>query len=668
MSGEESQRHEELRTGTREDAASAGFRQASQAGKDAAVPGAGHEWESEPLFRHMADTAPVMIWMSGVDGMCFWFNKPWLAFTGRSLEEESGEGWARDVHPDDRQRCLDAYWSAFREKRPFKMEYRLRRHDGVFRWVLDHGVPRHARDGAFIGFIGSCIDITRRRETEDKLRKSETDLRASEARLRMLVESAAEFAIMTLDAEGRIKTWSAGAERIFGYTEEEVRGRNFEILFLPEDRGRGAPAMELEKATRDGFASDERWHIRKDGAAFFASGSASPIRGVEPPEFVKIARDLTDRKQMEEALREADRRKNEFLATLAHELRNPLAPIRSGIDLLNRAGYNRRLVDRTLRVIERQTNQIVHLVDDLLDISRITQGKIHLKVGRVDLRQLVKLVVDHYREAIRRKEHRLSLSLPDEPVIVEGDPTRLEQIVSNVLSNAVKYTRRGGRISLGLATNEGCAEVVVEDNGIGIPSAKLGEIFEVFSQADDTAEEARTGLGVGLSVVRGLLDLHGGSIEAHSQGPGEGSTFSIRLPLAPEHERPASGSTRPPPSPEPPSEGKRVLVVDDNRDAVAMLQILLTMDGHDVRVAYDGEEAVREAGAFRPHVCLCDIGLPKIDGYEVARRLSADVPETLLISVSGWGQEEDRERSRQAGFKHHLVKPVRIEDVVALLA
>jgi len=759
--------------------------QATDAGRGPAASASA----AEALFRRMADAAPVMVWLAGAGADCVWFNKPWLEYTGRTPDEESGDGWLSDVHPDDRERCASRLRGAARERSSFQLEFRLRRHDGEFRWFHGHGVPRFGAAGEFIGFITSCADVTATKLAEQRLRESEENLcalvrassnvvwqagpdglsaetarfwenltgqtcgesegwgwleavhpaerasvrraweealeekrrleleyrilnrhgeyhhflvhgvpvlnrdgsfrlwvgtmtdisgrvraeqalRGSEARLRALVASATEFAILTITGDGRIKSWSEGAERLFGYAADEIIGKPAALLFTAGDRDAGVPKQELTTALDHGHALDERWHVRKDGSMVFASGAVSPIRGSDPPEFVKIARDLTDRKQMEDALKDADRRKNEFLATLAHELRNPLAPIRSGLDLLKRAGYDRRLIARTLRVIERQTDQIVHLVDDLLDISRITQGKIRLKKERVELRSIARRAFDNIRASSRAKEHQLTLYLPDRAVHVDADVTRVEQVLFNILNNAVKYTNRGGRISLVLETNESEAVITVTDSGIGIPEDKIGEVFNIFSQAEEMTDEENGGLGIGLSVVRSLVEMHGGSVNAFSEGAGKGSVFVIRLPLAagsPAQPDACGGRPVAEEKPEPPTEGKRVLVIDDNRDAVAMLQILLTMEGHEVHAAYDGEEAVREAEEFRPDICLCDLGLPKMDGFEVARRISVTVPEALLVSVSGWGQEEDRKRSEQAGFRHHLVKPVKIDQVMDLI-
>jgi PAS domain S-box-containing protein len=767
------------------------FRQTSQAGIESRR--SGHEddrWESESLFRHIADTAPVLIWMACNGKFRFWFNKPWLDFTGRSMEENYWEGWQKAIHPDDFALCMEVYESSHEAHKSFKIEYRLRRHDGKYRWILEHGVPCFAQDGEFIGFTGSCIDITGRKHAEDQLRESqenltalvqatsqvvwtftaegmgedtlafwqritgqsreelehggwvdavhpadrariqtvwnkaleqkvafETDyrilnsdnayqhfevsgvpvlnsdgsfriwigtmsditervrsqeaLRCSEERLRMLVASATEFAILTLDEESRIKSWSDGAQRLFGYAEQEILGRAMSLLFTAEDRRNGVPQRELATAKEHGYAVDERWHVRKDGSLFFASGVVSPIRGSDPLEFVKIARDLTHRKEMEEALKEADRRKNEFLATLAHELRNPLAPIRSGLDLLKRASSDPIMTQRTLAIIERQTDQIVHLVDDLLDISRITRGKINLKKKAIELSSIIQQAVESSHDNIEAKGHQLTVSLPPGPVYLNADAVRIKQVLLNILDNAVKYTKRGGKISLILETAEQDAVIRVIDSGIGIPATKLNEVFGIFHQIDEHGEEARSGLGIGLSVVRGLVEMHGGSVCATSPGSGQGSEFVVRLPRIHPQQVPADPEPAEPPTlPQPPPQNprKRVLLVDDNRDAARMLETLLSLQGHEVELAFDGESAVREAERFRPDICLCDLGLPKMDGFEVARRLSRSLPDTLLISLSGWGQDEDRRRSHAAGFSHHLVKPVKIDELISLLA
>ena len=386
--------------------------------------------------------------------------------------------------------------------------------------------------------------------------------------------------------------------------------------------------------------------------------------------------DITERKQMVEALKTADRRKDEFLAMLAHELRNPLAPIRSGVEIIRRADCDEAMIEQTLEIVERQTNQIVHLVDDLLDISRITQGKIKLRKGRIELQTAVEMAVETTRDLIMRNGQDLTVSLPDAPVFIDADLTRIAQIIVNLLNNSAKYTEPGGKIWLTAETKADEVEIRIRDTGIGIPPEMLSGIFEIFTQIETTDEQARAGLGIGLSVVKSLTEMHDGSIEAFSAGKGKGSEFVVRLPLLKDE----GESMR--------DEGEgikdeinlsdsslilhsaslKILVVDDNADALEMMKVLLTLDNHTVRTAFDGETAIKIAPEFQPEVCILDIGLPGMNGYELARRLRMQMPQVFLIALSGWGQDEDRRRSNEAGFNHHLVKPIEIGKLQSLLA
>ena len=617
--------------------------------------------EPEALFRHMADTAPVMIWISGTDGKCFWFNRPWLDFTGRTLEEEIGDGWTDRVHPDDLEQCLRTYTEAFDAQEPFTMEYRLLRHDDEYRWLLDNGVPRHSKSGEFIGFIGSCLDITERRTIEQALQ-------ASEQRLRMLVESATEFAIFIVGDNGRIESWSEGAERLFGYAEHEIIGAPMAVLFSKEDREDGVPERELEVARSQGRSYDDRWHRKKDGSRFFATGAVSPIRGSHPVRFVKIARDLTERKRMEEALKEADTRKNDFIATLAHELRNPLAPIRTGLEILRDPKSSEAVKAEVLAIMDRQMDQMVYLVDDLLEISRIAHGKIHLQKEPVELAGLVRLAVESCRGEAESKNHDLELSAQDEPLVVTGDAVRLEQVFINLLTNAIKYTYQNGKIHVILSRDGDQAVVRVRDNGVGIAPDQLTEIFGMFNQVGPAGRNPTGGLGIGLSVVKSMVEMHGGCVSATSEGPDTGSEFTVRLPLADARDEDEFDTVADfLPDAKSPARGRRVLVVDDNRDAADMLRAALLSHGYKVQVAHSGSMALEEARKSRPDICVCDIGLPDINGHEVARLLANAHPGILLISISGWGQESDRAKSEEAGFVRHLVKPVRLGDLIELL-
>ena len=372
------------------------------------------------------------------------------------------------------------------------------------------------------------------------------------------------------------------------------------------------------------------------------------VMAITFPWFVFIGRRVT-------RLKEADRRKDEFLASLAHELRNPLAPIRTGVEILRRTGGESH--SRTvLPMMERQLQHMTRLLDDLLDVSRISRGKIALHVERIDLRHAVQAAVEASRPLIEEMGHELMASVPSEPAFLNADPVRFAQILSNLLDNAAKYTPPGGRIVLEAKHEGDEVEVSVTDNGIGIPGESLDAIFEMFTQLGSPASHTRGGLGIGLSLVKGLVALHGGTVEARSEGPGRGSEFRVRLPTRLTHKAEAATSA----SAVPARARLKILVVDDNRDAAASLSMLLELMGHEVRIAYDGERAVQLASEFRPQLALLDLGMPEVDGYEACRRIRDHAwgTEMTLIAVTGWGQDEDRRKSAAAGFDGHLVKPV----------
>jgi PAS domain S-box-containing protein len=503
------------------------------------------------------------------------------------------------------------------------------------------------------------------RERADRLKAQEA-LRESEERFRLLVESTQDYAIISLDPDGRVASWNPGAERTLGYTTEEILGRSFETFFTPEDVTAGKPARELSQAAETGRAADENWLMRKDGARFWASGVTTSLRDPSGKlrGFAKILRDLSERKWLEEALRfraeqlaEADRRKDAFLAMLGHELRNPLAPIRNAAEMMRR----RQLADPMLQwihgVIERQAEHLARLVDDLLDIGRINQDKITLRRQPVALSVIVRQAIETTRPQIEERRHLLATDLPEEPVWVDADPTRLTQVLANLLNNAAKYTDPGGRIMLHAEREEGgTVAISVRDTGSGISADLLPRVFEPFIQADTTLERTQGGLGIGLTLVRRLTELHGGRVEVHSEGPGMGSEFVVHLPTvaAPVVEPPDAQKQAPGPT------SRRVLVVDDNADAARSLASVLEMLGHQIRTVFDGAAAVAAVQEERPEVVILDIGLPKMDGYEVARRIRS-VPggkDMMLIALTGYGQSEDKRRAQEAGFDDHLVKPV----------
>ena len=494
--------------------------------------------ESEERFRTLADATPVLIWGSDTDKQCNYFNKQWLDFTGRTIEQEMRKGWTQGVHPDDLERCRETYVTALDARTPFTVEYRLRRQDGQYRWVLENGVPRFAPDGTFSGYIGSCIDIT-------------------------------------------------------------------------------------------------------------------------------------DRKRIEEELRKSDRRKEEFLAVLSHELRNPLAPIQTAVDLLEQAGTGGVESDRELAMIKRQVQNLKRLVDDLLDVSRISRGKIELRKELVELAAVVAQAVDAVRPLFDEHHQDLHVSIPEDSILLKADPTRLEQILSNLLINAAKYTPQGGGIWLDVEQLQSEVLIRVRDTGIGIDADLLPKVFDLFLQGERRVGRSHEGGGIGLSLAKNLVELHEGTITAHSQGSDIGSEFVVKLPMV---SRVQSKREQTPQAIQLEASEllprRRILIVDDNVQAADSLgRLMSVVFGQEVRVVYNGKSALELAGSFLPEVVLLDLEMTGMDGYEVAMRLRerTECSKALIVAVTGWGHEEDRRRSREMGFDLHLVKPVTARDLRAML-
>jgi PAS domain S-box-containing protein len=498
-------------------------------------------------------------------------------------------------------------------------------------------------------------------------------LRQSEERYRLLIESVKDYAIFLLDPDGRVATWNTGAERIKGYTADEIVGRHFSVFYPPEDVAAGKTATELRAAEIDGRFEDEGWRVRKDGSKFWADvviaalfDDAGVLRG-----FAKVTRDLTERKRAEEQARQlaaaevarevaqtASHRKDGSLSMFAHELRNPLAPILTCAHLLRQTGLDPATRADCLDRLERQARYLSRLVDDMLEASRVARGRVTLRPERLDLARLTATAAGDRRPLFEKAGLALAVEVPATPVWVTGDPARLTQVVTNLLDNATKFTDRGGRVTVRVAADPaaGRAVLTVRDTGVGLPADLLPRLFEPFSQAERTPDRPGGGLGLGLSVVKGLVELHGGEVSAASEGPGRGAEFTVRLPLEPE---PAALSA--PPAPPAAAGGAlRVLVIEDHRDAADSLRMLLEMLGHQTRVAYTGPEGVREAVDWGPDVVISDIGLPGMDGYGVARelRLNPVTARLRLLALTGYGSEDDRRRAEAAGFDRHLTKPV----------
>jgi len=380
----------------------------------------------------------------------------------------------------------------------------------------------------------------------------------------------------------------------------------------------------------------------------------------------RMAADFVERSQAEQALRAADRHKDEFLAMLAHELRNPLAPIRNAVHILRRAESDNQKIRPTLEMLDRQVNQMVRLVDDLLDVSRVSRGKIELRKERIELADVVNRAVESTRSMIQSMEHELTVTVPAQPIYVDADLARLVQVVGNLLNNACKFMDKGGRITITLERDEGQAFIRVRDRGVGIAPGEVRRIFEIFTQLDTSRQRSAGGLGVGLTLVKSLVEMHGGMVEAHSEGVGRGSEFVIRLPISAEAPTRTEASVSEPL----PATDRRVLIVDDNRDGAESLATLLTMSGHHTQMVHDGLEALEAAERFRPDLVLLDIGIPKLNGYDACRRIRNQPwgKDMVVVAVTGYGQESDIRSSREAGFDHHLIKPVDFRSIAKVLA
>jgi len=531
----------------------------------------------------------------------------------------------------------------------------IRKDGSRFPAVVSVTALRDAQD-AIIGYLLIGTDNTARKHVEAERMRLDQAVRDQQFYTRSLIESNID-ALMTTDPRGIITDVNKQMEALTGCARDELIGAPFKDYFTDPERAEAGIKLVLG----GGKVTDYELTARaRDGKETVVSYNATTfydrdrkLRGV-----FAAARDVTERKRYEQSLQEADRRKNEFLALLAHELRNPLAPISNAVQVLRLKRGNQQVVQSASEMIERQVGQMVRLVDDLLDVSRISRGKIELHKERIELVSAVNHAAEAIRPNCERMDHELTLVLPPNPIFLNADPTRLAQMLGNLLTNACKFTDKGGRIFLTVEREGVQAVIRVRDTGIGIAADQLTRIFDMFTQLDTSLERSVSGLGIGLTLVGNLVELHGGTVGAHSAGIGHGSEFTVRLPILVETLKLA------PPKPtatEPaPTTARRILVVDDNQDSATTLAMLLKLSGHEVHTANDGLEAVEAAGTFRPHVVLLDIGLPNLNGYEVARQIREQPwgKDMVLVALTGWGQEESRQKSRDAGFNGHLTKPV----------
>jgi PAS domain S-box-containing protein len=738
----------------------------------------------EARFRAAVEAVSSLIWTNNAHGRMEGEQPGWGGFTGQSVGEYQGYGWAAAVHPDDAGPTVEAWNRAVAGRRTFVFEHRVRRRDGQWRLCSVRAVPVTGPDGEVREWVGVHTDITERRAAEEALR-------AGEAKFRAVFEQAAIGIARISLADA---TWIDANDalcRMLGYTREELRATPWTAITHPDDVETDlVPFRRLAAGELDGYSVEKRF-LRKDGRQVWARLSLSLVRDADgrpdyeiaviedvtdrkraetaaaelrrkldaallagevgtfewdveadrvwgdgnfgrlfglaegdgPTDGVPLSRcieaihpddralvrdrvgrtletgcpyeaeyrlvtgpqarwvvargvgernaegrvvrfpgaivDITDLKRAEEALREADRRKDRFLATLAHELRNPLAPVRAALHILEAAGDDPLAAESAAEaraVLGRQIGHMVRLIDDLLDVARITTGRIVLQRRRVGLDEAVRAAVETARPLLDRMGHRLTLDLPPHAPALDADPTRLAQVFANLLNNAAKYTEPGGDVRLTAHREGGEAIVRVTDNGIGIPPDMLDRVFEMFTQVDGTAERSQSGLGIGLTVVKALVEMHGGRVAIRSD--------TVRLRIAPGAAAAGGGPRRPAGGPR-----LRILVVDDSEDIAAMQATMLRMMGHEVRTARDGREGVDSVAGFLPDVVLMDIGMPRMDGYEAAREIRTRFGrEAFLVALTGWGQDEDRRKSAEAGFDRHLVKPVSPETLRKLLA
>lgn len=733
-------------------------------------------------FRAFADHAAVIMWITDATGHCIALNNKWYAFTGQAPGEGEGIGWTNAVHEADRLAAKTTFLAASAAKVGYQAEYRLRRHDGAYRWVIDFAEPRFGEGGEYAGYIGSVIDITERKEAEEALRAANARLQRAQAAAKLgtfewdmrsnrlewsegiypllglepfsrapsmdlvmkcvpegdreglsrvmaritstVGEFDVEFRVVGADGKERwiatiaeVQAGADGRPAIMRGVDIDVTERRRNRQALAESNahltaafeqtaagmcevdptGRilrvnqrycevvGRPAEELLRLrmqdithaedlaanlalfgkvveTGEAFQIEKRY-LRPDGTTVWVNNTVSRI--VLPGEtdaekrisVLAVVVDITAGKAAENALRLADRRKDEFLAMLAHELRNPLAPIGGAAAILKLARGDEARTLRACDIISRQVKHMTGLVDDLLDVSRVTRGLVRLERKSVDVKRVVSEALEQARPLIEQRQHRLFVQTSPSPAFVEGDHNRLVQVVGNLLHNAAKFTPERGRITLATDVDEGFVKISVEDDGVGMTPEMIASAFELFSQAERTLDRSQGGLGIGLALVRSLVDMHGGRVSAESEGTDRGSRFEVCLPLtAPPEE--AHGTTHPLDR----SEGKRltVLVVDDNVDAAQTLAMLIEAMGHDVHVLHDPRGALQRAEEVRPDLCLLDIGLPYIDGIRLARmfRESPAFGALRLAAVTGYGQDVDRERALAAGFDSFFVKPL----------
>jgi PAS domain S-box-containing protein len=619
--------------------------------------------ESEARLRAIVETTPECVKVVAADGTLLQMNAPGLAMVGAPAPEAVLGRCIYDVIAEEDRERFRAFNEAVCRGEPGSLEFDIVGLGGERRSMETHAVPLPLAEGA-TAQLAITRDITERRAAASALR-------SSEQRYRAVVESQTEM-VCRFRPDGTLLFVNGAYARARGTTPEALCARSF-WDHIPAADHEGVRAMlarmtpeapEVRIENRLETVEGERWTLWTNRAlAFDAQGRVTEAQST--------GIDITERKRAEEALRDADRRKDEFLAILSHELRNPLAPIRNAVTLLREASEDPEVRGQALPVLERQVAHLIRLVEDLLDVSRIGRGAVGLRRRVVRVSEILAAGLETSRPRIEGAGHALSVEQPDPGLAVEGDPVRLAQVVANLLNNAAAYTPPGGRIEVRARAEDGEVAVAVRDNGMGMSGDDLASLFEMFRRGD-AGKNQPSGFGIGLALSRRLAEMHGGTIDAASDGAGRGSEFTLRLPVASrEAGAPPAGQVDTSGAPQADAASRRrILVVDDNRDAADSLGLLLRTLGAEVRVAHGGAEALAAFDAHQPSIVVLDVGMPHMSGYDVAREIrSRRLPRRPhLVALTGWGHEDDRRRAREAGFDHHLVKPAEIGALEALLA
>lgn len=623
-------------------------------------------------FKVIFEVASVgIVQVHARDGRFIRANEKYCQITGYTEEELKSMCFSELTHPDDRQKDWELFSQAVRGELPsYINEKRYVRKDGSIIWVRLNAMYIRDNDGTPVRTVAVCEDITDRKQNEWAIRESED-------RFRILADGSPVM-IFVHDKSGKLQFINAAYSQFFGLTVEDVGGEGWENLVHPEDEK--DYVERFFSAIKDQVSYNTQARVkRNDGEWRWVESHVQP-RFTLSGEFsgmVGAAVDITEQKKAEEKLQiseanhrllaqqleEANHRKDEFLGALSHEIRNPMASITLGLSLLERSFFDEAKAKQAMSIMKRQLSQLSRLVDDLLDVTRITRNLILLKKKQVDLNALIFSTLEDYRVMLQDKEIELALKLAPAPLYVEADPTRLVQILENLLHNAVKFTKPGGgiQVTLSVDTSGQLAVVCIEDNGIGMDKKTIENLFTPFLQADSSLDRSNGGLGLGLALVKGLMELHGGIVKAYSDGLGKGSKFTLCLPLTKEYKPELGEKSVPCKS----LYRHRVLLIEDIKDVADIIKLLLEEEGHDVKVAYTGIDGISLAKDYRPDVILCDIGLPGMDGYQVARALRSDreLQNVFLISLTGYARTEDTKRSKDAGFHYQLIKPVGLEEL-----